>query len=219
MHEITNTNRATNRTVPTTSGRVILAPGEKKSFAPGSLSAGLLRVISNAKSDLKLNNLTDDAVELVKKALGRVKKRGFAIVHGQGDITVEEALRRENSPRHPRQIRDDFDPDQRARAKSQTNLADPGEPLQNANEVDDENGEQSGSEPQAETEQQKVERVKLQDAPTPIGLLIADAEAGTVSMKELRARAKELLGDDYPAGQIGKDEVVAALTKAKKKAK
>jgi hypothetical protein len=78
-------------------------------------------------------------------------------------------------------------------------------------------GEDQGDDNLGETET-KTERVKLETAVSPIGLLIADAQAGSVSMKDLRARAKELLGDAYPSGQLAKDDIIEALTKAKKKA-
>jgi hypothetical protein len=215
MHEITNTNRQTPRTIPTDGGRVTLAPGEKKKFAVGSLSAGLLRVISHVKSDLKLDNISAEAKELATVALARVKKRGFAIVHGSAELTVEQALARERKLRNPLDVRDEFSP-AKAAAKSQANLADVVDRLAGPQDNADTNDDQ-GDDPLGETET-KTERVKLETAVSPIGLLIADAQAGSVSMKDLRARAKELLGDAYPSGQLAKDDIIEALTKAKKKA-
>lgn len=201
MHEITNANRNSPRSFNAGGVHTTLTPGETKSFAPGALSAGLLRVISAARSDLKLKNLSEEAAALTKTALARVKAKTFQIVHGAGDITVEEALRREKMKSQPVQVRDQFELNKKAAAKTQSGLADP---VKEPEEVEDEEVEK------------KPERVKLEQPPVngPVTALLAEVAAESITMKELRARAKDLLGDAYPGGTIGKDDIVEALKKA-----
>jgi hypothetical protein len=120
MHELHNTTRSV-ISIPTANGRTPINPDQKKRFEPGVLSAGVLKAVQGAKSALKLTNLSDEATKRATDALKNIKKKGFAIVHGSGDISVEEALRRENAPRVPRpvQVRDEFT---KVQAKSQTGL-------------------------------------------------------------------------------------------------
>jgi hypothetical protein len=230
MHEIHNTNRFSPRTFMAADQQVTLAPGEKKKFPVGSLSAGLMRVISHAKSDLKLDHLTEEAKKLAAKVLAFAKKpRGFAIVHGAGDVSVAEQLRREALRRQPPQVEDEFGKAREAAAKSQKNLQDPGEPLEPPREPDEDTGGQQEQEQTGEqTGEGKVPRIKLQpegtgDATntvdkTAIGVLLAEVESESINMKDLRARAKAILGDDYPPGNVGKEAIVEALTTAAKKA-
>jgi hypothetical protein len=214
MHEIHNTNTTTPRTIPTDRGPYTLRPGEKKSFPVGAIGAGVLRTISSERSDVKVNHTSPDAEKAAADALSRVKKKNFYIVHGSGDRTVEEALAAENAPRtrRPSPIRDEF---AAAAKKSQKNLQDPADTLEPFKEGDDEPEGNDGAET---TDTSKPGRVKLNDDVklSPISQLISDVEAETVSMRDLRTRAKELLDEDQK-GQ-SKEQILAALKKADKKA-
>src|SRR5580765_4738458 len=96
MHEVHNTSKST-VTLPTAYGRVSILSNQKKMFEPGILSPGILKALQGQTSTIKLINHSEEATALAAEALTRIKKKGFAIVHGLGDISVEEALRRERA--------------------------------------------------------------------------------------------------------------------------
>jgi hypothetical protein len=224
MHELHNTSRSI-ITIPTTNGRVPINPDQKKRFEPGVLTAGVLKAVQGEKSVLKLINSSEQAVKNAADALKNIKKRGFAIVHGAGDISVEEALRREKGARVPRpvQVRDEFT---KTLPKTQKGLgAAPGENEEiEQPQVDEElgdgqqaDGEGSGGEGEGnDAETTKVPRVKLEEVHPAVALL-QQVEDETISMKELRVASKAILGDAAPAGNAGKDAIITALRSAIKK--
>jgi hypothetical protein len=226
MHELHNTSKSV-ITLPTANGRATINPDQKKRFEPGVLTAGFLKAIQGAKSTLKLTNHSDEAAKLAAAALKNIKKKGFAIVHGAGDISVEEALRREKAARVPRpvQVRDEFT---KTQAKSQEGLgAAPGEDeveqptdeeLEAGQDQTDLGGADGGDAAGAGGADGKTERVKLEEVHPAVALLQQVTDE-TISMKELRSSAKAILGDLMPAGNVGKDAIVTALqTVLKKKA-
>jgi hypothetical protein len=223
MHELNNTSKSV-ITLPTANGRATINPNQTKRFEVGVLSAGFLKAVQGAKSTLKLTNHSEEAAKLAADALKNIKKKGFAIVHGSGDISVEEALRREKAARVPRpvQVRDEFT---KAQVKSQKGLgAAPGEdevehPTDEelGDGLQSQDGEGAGGEGEGDdTETTRVPRVKLEEV-HPAAALLQQVEDETISMKDLRAAAKGILGDVMPAGNVGKDAIVTALRTAMKR--
>jgi hypothetical protein len=224
MHELHNTTRSV-ITLPTANGRATINPNQTKRFEPGVLSAGFLKAVQGAKSALKLSNHSDEAVKLAADALKNIKRKGFAIVHGAGDISVEEALRREKAARVPRpvNVRDEFT---KTQVKSQTGLGPaPGEDeVEQPTDEELEGGQQTelegtdGGDAQdgAGAADGKTTRVKLEEVHPAVALL-KQVDDETISMKELRTAAKAILADAMPAGNAGKDAIVEALRTALKK--
>lgn len=225
MHELHNTGKSA-LTFPTGNGRATILPNQTKTFQPGLLGSGFLKAIQGARSVLKLKNTSPEADKLAAEAAARIKRKGFAIVHGAGDISVEEALRREHAPRvsRPVQVRDEFTKNV---AKSQTGLGPASDEDDGANvefEADDSDvdlgdggsAQGAGDDAGGQEPTTRAPRVKLEEVHPAVALL-KSIDDETISMKELRKSAKEVLGDDYPSGTVGKEGIVEALTKATKK--
>jgi hypothetical protein len=203
MHELHNTSKSV-LTIPTANGRATIMPDQKKKFDVGILGAGLLKAVQGARSTLRLANLSGDAEAAAATALKNIKKKGFAIVHGSGDISVEEALAREKRARLPRpvQVRDEFT---KAQAKSQQNLGpapdeNDGDPSEGG---DGQDGGEGGGEGGAPTHIEEVH---------PASAVLKQVEENAIGLPELRAAAKQILGDAFPKGAaVGKDAIVSAL--------
>jgi hypothetical protein len=190
--------------------------GAAKSFDIEAVGAGVLRMF-NADPLIKVKAKTDEAEAKLHEALTAPRKRGraFNMVHGSGDRSAEEVFAAETKNR-VRQVRDEKNPDKgfdKGRFitdPANPNLPDPNDPQPQSQDETPPGAPPEGQDaapPPAVVEHEEQKEL------TPAQLLLADENNPDVDLplKELKRRAKEILGDDYPSGNVGRDDIVSAL--------
>jgi hypothetical protein len=184
---------------------VELGPRTARKFAVEDLPAGVLRMFSNDKR-IELLPEGDEATEKLKQALVRTKSVGFAMVHGAGDISEAHAHESANrlkvlDAKTPRS-------EQKRDVDKGRFVIDPANPdLQPP-----EQGEQPVTPATPAPETPATPPPEQSAATGPRADLLRDAPA--MRERDFRRKAKELLGDKYPPGNVAREDVMAALAKA-----
>jgi hypothetical protein len=190
-----------------------VAAGATKSFDAEAIGAGVLRMFSNEKT-VKLKAKTDEAEALLQAALsGPRKKRAFNMVHGSGDRSAAEVFASEAKDR-VRVVREEKNPEKVDRGRFITDPANPSvnEPVPQSQDetppATPPEGQDAAPPPPAAVVEHEAEKEL-----SPAQQLLAEENNPDVdlSLKDLKRRAKEVLGDDYPSGNVGRDDIVAAL--------
>jgi hypothetical protein len=173
-----------------------VAAGAARSFDVEDIGEGVLRMFSSEKT-IGLKAKTDEAEAKLHAALtGPRKKKSFSVTGNNRD-SLDAALL-EDARGRVREVVDEK-PDKGGVDKGRF-ITDPANPkLPNPNES-----------PPA---QPKNLAPPAAHEPTPVEVLLAEENDPEVdlALKDLKRRAKDILGDEYPSGNAGRDDIVSAL--------
>jgi hypothetical protein len=194
-----------------------VAAGAAKSFDVEDIGEGMLRIFNSDKG-VVLKAKTDEAEAKLNAALtGPRKKKSFSVTGNNHDSLTAALL--EDARGRVREVVDEKNPDKGGVDKGRfiTDPANPKLPSPNdpAPQSQDETppatppGGQDAAPPPPPAVVEHEQRAEL----TPAQQLLAEENNPEVdlALKDLKRRAKEILGDDFPSGNVGRDDIVSAL--------